>query len=682
MKMLMLLLSFLTVSAFAAEIKSVDYSCGAKDCSLSFQFASAKNLPDFFQKYDAKKQTLVVGFSDTRVFSGEVSLPVSTSAEGIRSVRVFTDNSFKVPLLQFEFAVGSAIRSDKNPVSLSKGKIFVISLPKTKEASWSLKKLAAQAKKDSVNLNAEKAKLSEKDKKQKADSLKQVKSDSVAAAKKAKADSVKQAKEAALKAQKAKQDSLAAAKKAKADSVKQAKEAALKAQKAKQDSLAAAKKAKADSVKQAKEAALKAQKAKQDSIAAAKKAKADSAKQAKEAALKAQKAKQDSVAAAKKAKADSIKQARLDSIQEVKELANKKVVSALIEGVREMTGIQGEGIEQFRITTQEEIQLSMVKGPDKSSIVYVSVPGPKKTPLFNVTASNIVKSVTWVSSGLRIQLQKNVHPMILVYKGSLIFQISSASKLAGFVCYQAKPEGVYVRKWVNPSQKTESFAEFSKEMDTEKKKIVSVAQSFGLRPVSRNLIVVAESAPFLATPEENAQILETLEFGARLEDIELNGLYHKVRLGSKVGYINRRAVSFPDELSAVQSERLKQMAMEQGGTLDSNSVRFDHPIEERVSYSSFGRRDPFVEIKGLMEEGINIDQVELVGIIWESDVPMAILVDAKNPNVSYTVKEGDRILNGKVLKITQTDVLFLLQEFGVSRRYSMSLPDQYGSNAK
>ena len=653
MKMLMLLLSFLTVSAFAAEIKSVDYSCGAKDCSLSFQFASAKNLPDFFQKYDAKKQTLVVGFSDTRVFSGEVSLPVSTSAEGIRSVRVFTDNSFKVPLLQFEFAVGSAIRSDKNPVSLSKGKIFVISLPKTKEASWSLKKLAAQAKKDSVNLNAEKAKLSEKDKKQKADSLKQVKSDSLAAAKKAKADSVKQAKEAALKAQKAKQDSIAAAKKAKADSVKQAKEAALKAQKAKQDSLAAAKKAKTDSVKQAKEAALKAQKAKQDSIAAA-----------------------------KKAKADSIKQARLDSIQEVKELANKKVVSALIEGVREMTGIQGEGIEQFRITTQEEIQLSMVKGPDKSSIVYVSVPGPKKTPLFNVTASNIVKSVTWVSSGLRIQLQKNVHPMILVYKGSLIFQISSASKLVGFVCYQAKPEGVYVRKWVNPSQKTESFAEFSKEMDTEKKKIVSVAQSFGLRPVSRNLIVVAESAPFLATPEENAQILETLEFGARLEDIELNGLYHKVRLGSKVGYINRRAVSFPDELSAVQSERLKQMAMEQGGTLDSNSVRFDHPIEERVSYSSFGRRDPFVEIKGLMEEGINIDQVELVGIIWESDIPMAILVDAKNPNVSYTVKEGDRILNGKVLKITQTDVLFLLQEFGVSRRYSMSLPDQYGSNAK
>ena len=127
---------------------------------------------------------------------------------------------------------------------------------------------------------------------------------------------------------------------------------------------------------------------------------------------------------------------------------------------------------------------------------------------------------------------------------------------------------------------------------------------------------------------------------------------------------------------------MKQLALEQGGTLDTNAVHFDHPIEERVSYSSFGRRDPFIEVKGLMEEGINIDQVELVGIIWESEVPLAILADSKNPEISYTVKEGDRILNGKVLKITQTDVLFLLQEFGVSRRYSMSLPDLYGSKAK
>ena len=572
MRKLLLLLSLLSAWAFSAEIKNVDYSCGSKDCSLKFQFASAKNLPNFFQKYDAGKHQLTIGFSDTKLVSGDASYVVDAKSKGLRSVRIFTDASFKVPLLNFEFDVGPDIHNDKNPVSLSKGKYFVISFPKTKSASWSLKKAVAES--------------------------------------------------------------------AKASEVKSV----------------AAKKAKADSLKAAKLKAEAEKKAKSDSIAAAKKAKADS------------------IAAAK--------QARLDSIREEKEQSKKKVVSALIEGIQEMTGIQSHGIEQFRIDTDSDIELSMVQNREKSSIIHVNVPGPKKTPMFNVSTSNIVKSVTWMSSGLRIQLQKNVQPLILVYKGSLILQISHMAKAPGFVCYMAKPSGVYVRKWTNPSAVAESFADFSKNMDQDKKKLVTVSQSFGLRPVARNLIVVAEATPFLTKPSENAQELETLEFGVRLEDIELDGLYHKVRLGSKIGYVNRRAVSFPDELSAVQSERLKQIALEKGGTLDSNAVHFDRPIEERISYSSFGRRDPFIEIKGLMEEGINIDQVELVGIIWESEVPIAILAETKNPSVSYAVKEGDRILNGKVLKITQTDVLFLLQEFGVSRRYSMSLPDKYGRDAK
>ena len=593
MRMWTLIFALSSVFAFGAEIKDVAYACGAKECSLRFRFASAKDLPNFFQKYDAGKHLLTVGFSNT-VSPFDGSTFALRESAGIRGVRVFTDNSFKVPLLKFEFAVGESIRSEKNPVSLADGKSFVIALPKTRSESWSLQKMEA--------------------------------------------------------AKTAREKKLAA------------------------DSVSALKKAKQDSVRAAKASAELEKKRAADSVSALKKAKQDSVRAAKAAAELEKKRAADSVFALKKAKQDSIR--------EWKEQSNKKVVSALLEGIRSMTGIQGGGMEQFRIVTDSAIRISDVKGPDKSSILYVSVAGPKKTPLFNVSTGGIVKSVTWMSSGLRIQLHPNVHPAILVYKGSLILQVSQPSAIRGFVCYMAKPEGVFVRKWISPAKTAESFDEFSKGMDSEKKKIVSVAQSFGLRRVSRNLIVVAESTPFLASPSENAEELESLDFGTRLEDMDLNGLYYKVRLGSKVGYVNRRAVSFPDELSAVQSERLKQLAMEQGGTLDTSAVRFEHPIEERVSYSSFGRRDPFIEVKGLMEEGINIDQVELVGIIWESEVPLAILADSKNPEISYTVKEGDRILNGKVLKITQTDVLFLLQEFGVSRRYSMSLPDLYGSTAK
>ena len=593
MRMWTLIFALSSVFAFGAEIKDVAYACGAKECSLRFRFASAKDLPNFFQKYDADKHLLTVGFSNT-VSPFDGSTFALRESAGIRGVRVFTDNSFKVPLLKFEFAVGESIRSEKNPVSLADGKSFVIALPKTQSESWSLQKMEA--------------------------------------------------------AKTARDKKLAA------------------------DSVSALKKAQRDSVRAAKVASELERKRAADSVSALKKAQRDSVRAAKATAELEKKRAADSVSALKKAKQDSIR--------EWKEQSNKKVVSALLEGIRSMTGIQGGGMEQFRIVTDSAIRISDVKGPDKSSILYVSVAGPKKTPLFNVSTGGIVKSVTWMSSGLRIQLYPNVHPAILVYKGSLILQVSQPSAIRGFVCYMAKPEGVFVRKWISPTKTVETFDEFSKGMDSEKKKIVSVAQSFGLRRVSRNLIVVAESTPFLASPSENAEELESLDFGTRLEDMDLNGLYYKVRLGSKVGYVNRRAVSFPDELSAVQSERLKQLAMEQGGTLDTSAVRFEHPIEERVSYSSFGRRDPFIEVKGLMEEGINIDQVELVGIIWESEVPLAILADSKNPEISYTVKEGDRILNGKVLKITQTDVLFLLQEFGVSRRYSMSLPDLYGSTAK
>ncbi len=647
----MLLLSLSSVFALAAEIKDVSYSCAAKECSLRFQFASAKDLPNFFQKYDAASHKLTVGFSNTKTSLLGTSFEVGESS-GLRAVRVVADSAFQVPLLKFEFLVGESIHNDKNPVSLSNQKHFVIALPKVNAKSWSLQKLAAEK--------------SAREKTQKDDSLAMVK--------KAKADSASKAKALAAESKKRSADSLAAVKKAKADSASKAKALAAESKKRSADSLAAVKKAKADSASKAKALAAESKKRSADSLAAVKKAKADSASKAKALAAESKKRSADSLAAAKKAKADSIR--------ELKEQANKKVVSALLEGIRSMTGIQGNGFEQFRIETDSTIELSSVKGPDKSSVLYVSVAGPKKTPLFNVSAGNIVKSVTWMSSGLRIQLHPNVHPTILVYKGSLILQVSRTVASNGFVCYMAKPEGVYVRKWTSPARNMESFEEFSKGMDAEKKKIVSVAQSFGLRRVSRNLIVVSESTPLLASPSEKAEELESLDFGTHLEDMELNGLYYKVRLGSKVGYVNRRAVSFPDELSAVQSERLKQLALEQGGTLDTNAVHFEHPIEERVSYSSFGRRDPFIEVKGLMEDGINIDQVELVGIIWESEVPLAILADSKNPEISYTVKEGDRILNGKVLKITQTDVLFLLQEFGVSRRYSMSLPDLYGSNAK
>jgi len=568
----LLLLFLLTSYSFAAEIKDVSLLCQKEACQLVFQFVSPKNLPSFFQKYEASSKTLTVAFSETDFLLGEGSFDLSATSPLIQKMKVFKEKSKKTTLLKFEFSVGDLIKSDKNKIELSKQTDFVIVLPKAKDNGWVLTKKFKELKKA-----AEKAALEEK---------------------KRIAEEKKAAEKAALEEKKR--------------------------------------------------------------IAEEKKA-------AEKASLKE-----------KKLTAQEKKNAEKAATAELKSSSESKPVSALIDGVQEMIALSSFGIEQFQLVTDDKIVLSNV-GPLKKQVITIGLAGPSKSPVFKINRGSIVKSVYWSSFGLNLEIQPGVEPSILVRNGVLILQTLSEKKIDGISYWHAKPNGIHERQWLGSKSSTTSFDAFANKLEPESKKLVSVAQTFYLRPTTRELIVVSEEIELFAAASDKSQVLQRLVFGDRLVSLENTGLFQKVQFKNKTGFVYKRAVSFRDELSSIQLERLKQMAFEKGENLDSIVSRFEKNSEERVTYSSFGRRDPFVEIKGLVEEGINIDQVELVGIIWETEEPMAILAESKNPTISYTVKEGDKILNGKVLKITSTDVLFLIQEFGVSRRYSMGLPDKYGS---
>ncbi len=97
--------------------------------------------------------------------------------------------------------------------------------------------------------------------------------------------------------------------------------------------------------------------------------------------------------------------------------------------------------------------------------------------------------------------------------------------------------------------------------------------------------------------------------------------------------------------------------------------------KKTLRYSSFGRRDPFIPLKNTEVDGVSIDEIRLVGIIWDEKSPLVLLEDVRVDGVSYTLREGDPIINGKVLKITRKEVIFQVSEFGVTRRFSMPLPD-------
>ena len=617
---LIALFLFVAVAVNAAQIKDMSLDCGAKGCALTFKFASDKDLPSFYQKYDAKSHKLSLGFSATSFALGEGNFEIDAASNFVKSMRVYKEPYRGAEFLKIDLMVGSAIATDKNAIALNKSD-FMLKLASKGGKSWTLSKLFADKKK-AAEKAAEKAALEEK---------------------KRAAEDKKAAEKAALEN-----------KKQAALDKKAAEKAALEE-----------KKRLAEEKKAAEKAALEERKRE----AAEKKAAEKRALEEKKAAEKAAKEEEKRIAEEQK---------NLD-----KAILEGGKISALLPNLKEMTVLVGSGMEQFRLVATTAIELQNVIGPDKASTITVGLAGPQKSPVFKIGAGSLVKHVTWGANGLKIQLQPNAKPVIVVQEGALILQAAEKTiKKDGFLFWSAHPDGIFVRDWMKASEEKPNFETFVNKFDKDSKKIVSGAQTFHLRPIVRELIVVADEIELFAAPNDNAQVLKRLTFGDRLVSLDVKGLYCKVQHGSHIGFVNKRAVSYMDELSAVQTERLKQVDKERGEVVaDGGEVagsQLDGLYDDRVTYSSFGRRDPFVEIKGLVEEGINIDQVELVGIIWESDVPMAILVESKNPSISYTLKEGDKILNGKVLKITQTDVLFLIQEFGVSRRYSMGLPDKFG----
>ena len=668
---LITLFLFVAVAVNAAQIKDVSFGCDKSNCAVTFKFASDKDLPSFYQKYDAKSHKLTLGFSTSEFALGMGAFEIDPSSEWIKSMKVYKEPFRGVDFLKIDLTVGSAIKSDKNEIALNKSD-FMLKLAGKDGKAWTLSKLFADRKKAAEKAAAEEKKAAEKaaleEKKRLAEEKKAAEKQAALdkkAAEKAAAEEKKAAEKAALEEKKRLAEEKKAAEKRAAEEKKAAEKAALEE-----------KKRLAEEKKAAEKRALEEKKAAEKAALEERKREAAERKEAEKRALEEKKAAER--AAKEEEKRIAEEQKNLD-----KAIKEGGKISALLPNLKEMTVLVGSGMEQFRLVATSPIELQHVTGPDKAGTIIIGLAGPQKSPIFKIGAGTLVKHVTWGANGLKVQLQQNAKPVIVVQEGALILQVQETTiKKDGFLFWSAHPDGIFVRDWMKSAEEKPSFETFVSKHDKESKKLVSGSQTFHLRPVVRELIVVADEIELFAAPNDNSQVLKRLTFGDRLVSLDVSGLYCKVQFGSHIGFVNKRAVSYMDELSAVQTERLKQVDKERGEIVSENGEiagsQLDGLYDDRVTYSSFGRRDPFVEIKGLVEEGINIDQVELVGIIWESDVPMALLVESKNPSISYTLKEGDKILNGKVLKITQTDVLFLIQEFGVSRRYSMGLPDKFG----
>ena len=134
-----------------------------------------------------------------------------------------------------------------------------------------------------------------------------------------------------------------------------------------------------------------------------------------------------------------------------------------------------------------------------------------------------------------------------------------------------------------------------------------------------------------------------------------------------------RKASDGPRLSLAESPELAEKLAQEKKRAEEEKMRVE-PAETRVAYNSYGRRDPFIPVEqGLSDNGIDIDQMKVVGIIWQSQEPMAVLEHNREAGVSFTVKQGDPVHNGRVSRITRDQVTFDISEYGISRSYSLKL---------
>ena len=92
-----------------------------------------------------------------------------------------------------------------------------------------------------------------------------------------------------------------------------------------------------------------------------------------------------------------------------------------------------------------------------------------------------------------------------------------------------------------------------------------------------------------------------------------------------------------------------------------------------IEYHVLGR-DPFLPLSQ-DEEGPmpNIENLQLVGILYDAMDRIALLEDVRNKEKAYALRENDPVRNGYLLRIQTDKVLFLINEMGISRTYAMKL---------
>jgi len=333
--------------------------------------------------------------------------------------------------------------------------------------------------------------------------------------------------------------------------------------------------------------------------------------------------------------------------------------------------------EQLLIVLDSELPKNFTPELTDSTVALSIKDSPSHSSVFRTANSSFAKGLAWSDGKLTVYLSQGKKPAVMVMKNRVLLQHeTSPGKLETWL---ALPTEVKKSNYFLPSYEALASgpADFASRLNRKPEGSIPLSQAIQVKRSDASYVVTEDIVSLFPGPSEGRP-LEALEFGDRLKVLAKLPPFYKVRFHNREGYVYQHDVIQESELTTSQKDKLRRLKKEAPGGVDSIAAKFGWKDSDKISYSSFGFRDPFVEVKSTSGDGINIDNLTLAGIIYENERPMALLSDNKIMGHSYTLYEGDTVKNGKILKISKNSVMFLLQEYGVSRRYTMSLPDRGG----
>ncbi len=111
---------------------------------------------------------------------------------------------------------------------------------------------------------------------------------------------------------------------------------------------------------------------------------------------------------------------------------------------------------------------------------------------------------------------------------------------------------------------------------------------------------------------------------------------------------------------------------------ESEEYAGESPEEQMVPYRTFGR-DPFIPLEDsvLIEKGLpDVQNFDLVGLVYnEGGENLAVLQHMNEEAENYVLKENDKVAKGRVLKIKEDRVVFLITDMGMSRTYTIEIQE-------